>query len=118
LIIRRAYPALRREELDTAVFCAFKAVEVRVRKLSGSDAELVGTPLMRKAFDVECGPLTDTHAPKAEREALAHLFAGAIGCYKNPSSHRDVELTFNEAFEMLLVASHLLRVLDRMKHRP
>ncbi len=118
LIIKKAYPALRREEFDTAVLCAFKAVEVRVRKLSGSPADLVGASLMRKAFDVEHGPLTDSHAPKAEREGLSHLFAGAIGCYKSPFSHRDFELTFNEAFEMLLVASHLLRVLDRIKPSP
>ena len=70
---------------------------------------------MRKAFDPGSGLLTDITAPRAEREALPHLFAGSIGCYKNPHSHRDVELTFNEAFEMLLVASHLLQVLERVQ---
>lgn len=115
LIVKKAYPALTREEFDTAVFRAFKAVEVRVRELSGLPSELVGAPLMRKAFDVDAGPLTDVSAPRAEREARSHLFTGAIGCYKNPHSHRDVELTFNEAFEMLLVASHLLQILGRVK---
>jgi len=115
LIVKKAYPALKREEFDTAVFRAFKAVEVRVRELSGLPSGLVGAALMRKAFDVNTGPLTDVSAPRAEREARSHLFTGAIGCYKNPHSHRDVELTFNEAFEMLLVASHLLQVLDRVK---
>jgi uncharacterized protein (TIGR02391 family) len=113
-IIKKAYPALKREEFDTAVFNAFKSVEIRVRELSGLPANLVGIQLMRKAFDVEDGPLTDTSSPRAEREALSHLFSGAIGCYKNPCSHRDIELTFNEAFEMLLVASHLLQILDRL----
>ena len=117
LIVKKALPALRREEFDTAVFLAFKAVEVNVRRLARFPADLVGTALMRKAFDVENGPLTDSEAPKAEREALAHLFCGAIGCYKNPHSHRDVDLTFTEAFEMLLLASHLLRVLDRPSER-
>jgi len=118
LIIEKAYPALRREEFDTAAFRSFKAVEVRVREISGSPSDLVGTALMRRAFDIESGPLTDAHAPKAEREGLSHLFAGVIGCYKNPHSHRDVELTFSECFELLLVASHLLRVLDRIKPSP
>jgi len=117
IIIKKAYPALKREEFDTAAFRAFKAVEVRVRELSGLSADVVGTALMRKAFDIETGPLTDTTSPRAEQEALAHLFAGAIGCYKNPHSHRDVELTFNETFEMLLVASHLLQILERVKRR-
>jgi uncharacterized protein (TIGR02391 family) len=117
IIIKKAYPALKREEFDTAAFRAFKAIEVRVRELSGLSADVVGTALMRKAFDIETGPLTDTTSPRAEQEALAHLFAGAIGCYKNPHSHRDVELTFNETFEMLLVASHLLQILERVKRR-
>ena len=115
LVLRKAYPALKREEFDTAVFRAFKAVEVWVRELSGLPSDLVGAALMRKAFDVDAGPLTDLSVPRAEREARSHLFAGAIGCYKNPHSHRDVELTFNEAFEMLLLASHLLQILGRVK---
>lgn len=115
LIIKKAYPALRREEYDTAVFRAFKAVEVQVRKLSNLPPDLIGTALMRRAFDVDHGPLTDMNSSKAEREARSHLFSGAIGCYKNPHSHRDVKITFNEAFEMLLVASHLLQTLDRPK---
>ncbi len=115
MIVKKSLPALRREEFDTAVFLAFKAVEVNVRRLGRFPADLVGTALMRKAFDVDNGPLTDSEAPKAEREARAHLFSGAIGCYKNPHSHRDVDLTFPEAFEMLLLASHLLRLLERQK---
>ncbi len=117
IIIKKAYPALRREEFDTAVFRAFKALEMRVRKLSKLPSELYGTSLMRKAFDAEKGPLTDKATPKAEREAMSHLFAGMIGCYKNPHSHREVELEFNEAFEMLLVASHLFRVLEKVEKR-
>jgi uncharacterized protein (TIGR02391 family) len=114
-ILKRAFPALRREEFDTAVFRAFKALEVEVRSLSRLPAELVGTKLMRKAFDPQTGVLTDRALPMAEQEATAHLFAGAIGCYKNPHSHRDVNITFNEAFEMLLLASHLMHVLDRIQ---
>lgn len=113
-ITKKSFPALRREEYDTAVFRAFKAVEVEVRKLSRLPNAVVGTALMRKAFDPDHGPLTDNNAPVAERESLAHLFAGAIGSYKNPHSHRDVEIGYNEAFEMLLLASHLLQVLDRV----
>ncbi|MCX6569284.1 MAG: TIGR02391 family protein [Candidatus Aminicenantes bacterium] len=112
IIVKKAYPAFQREEFDTAVFRAFKTIEVRIRQLGNLPDDLVGIPLIRKAFDPAEGPLTDFESPKAERDARAHLFAGALGCYKNPHSHRDIELSFNQSFEMLLVASHLHRILD------
>jgi len=59
------------------------------------------------------GPLTDQTQEEAEREALGHLFAGAIGSYKNPHSHRTVTITEpREAQEMVSLASHLLRIVE------
>ncbi|HET9598099.1 MAG TPA: TIGR02391 family protein, partial [Anaeromyxobacteraceae bacterium] len=59
---------------------------VSVRKAAGLAATDIGTDLMRKAFNPKSGPLADQAQPEGEREALAHLFAGAIGSYKNPLS--------------------------------
>ena len=67
---------------------------------------------MWKAFG-EGGPLVDATAPKAEQQALAHLFAGAIGSYKNPHSHRSVTIESTEAAEMIVLASHLLGIVDK-----
>ena len=67
---------------------------------------------MRRAFDAKAGPLRDPESPTAEREALAHLFAGAIGSYKNPHSHRRVRIDSEEAVEMIMLASHLLKIAD------
>ena len=71
-----------RGKYDTAVFEAMKAVEVAVRKAAGLTDKEVGVALMRKAFDKATGPLTDISMEEGEREARAHLFAGAIGSYK------------------------------------
>src|SRR5262245_52324367 len=75
-----------------------------------------GTDLMRKAFHERTGPLTDQSLPKAERESFAHLFAGAIGAYKNPHSHRKVTIN-SEAQRQVLQASHLLHIIDAAKAR-
>lgn len=102
-----------RGDLETSVFKSFRAVEVAVRDAGHFAATDIGTALMRKAFDKTTGPLTDMQQPESEREALAHLFAGAIGSYKNPHSHRTISINdATEAQEMVVLASHLLRIVD------
>jgi uncharacterized protein (TIGR02391 family) len=108
-----AWPLYTRETYDTAIFEAFKQVEIAVRRAGGFEATDLGTDLMRKAFATESGPLTDRSLPKGEREAIAHLFSGSIGAFKNPNSHREVGLNDPaKAAELLMLASHLLRILE------
>ncbi len=103
---------------EFAALAALKAVEIRVRELAVRGDEAFGVPLMRSAFHPETGPLADEAQVAAERQATADLFAGAIGVFKNPSSHREVEYgdaTF--AAEVVLLGDLLLRMLDRVEAR-
>jgi uncharacterized protein (TIGR02391 family) len=102
-----------RGKYDTAVFEAMKAVEVAVRKAANLLDKDLGVSLMRKAFEKASGPLADMSMDEGERDARAHLFAGAIGSYKNPHSHRNVALDDpDEAAEIIMLANHLLRIVD------
>lgn len=100
-------------EYEIAIVQAFKEVEIAVRRAVGQNSPGVGVPLMRYAFDRDIGPLTDRSRAPSEQESVALLFAGAIGLFKEPHGHRDIKMSDPvEAVEMLIVASHLLRIVS------
>jgi uncharacterized protein (TIGR02391 family) len=114
MLEQAVYPLFLLGDYETAILKAFKEVEVAVKTAApGLDPKLSGVDLMRKAFQPNGGPLSDQKEPVAESEALAALFAGAIGRFKNPASHRHVPVTSpQETIEILQFASHLLRVVE------
>jgi uncharacterized protein (TIGR02391 family) len=115
VIADRVWPNFIRGEYETAVFQAFREVEVAVRTAGKFQATDTGTDLMGKAFNCNSGPLTDMTLPETERQAMLALFAGAVGLFKNPSSHRHMALTDPKAAaEMISFASLLMRTIDSL----
>lgn len=120
LLASKVYPAFLRGDYDTAIFQAFKEVEVAVRQAGQFPQDFVGDKLMRAAFataknNMPAGPLADKQLPLGEQEAMAHLFAGAFGVYRNSTGHRHVPTEPEEAAEVIMFASQLLRIVDRLK---
>jgi hypothetical protein len=77
-----------------------------------NSAEDRGYQLMRKAFDPKNGPLTDQSQVSGQRQAISDLFAGAIGLYKNPSSHRSIIMTPTRAVEAIMLTSLLVNLIE------
>ncbi len=115
LIVKKCFSLLNASQFESAVLQAFKTIETRIREKINATPEEYGIRLIRKAFHPENGPLTDLKLPKAEREAFCNYIAGAFGFYRNPCSHRDVELDFSSAFDRIVVASDLLKAIENAK---
>jgi uncharacterized protein (TIGR02391 family) len=114
VLVREVRPLFVRGDYDTAVFRAFKEVEVRVRKKGNFSNDDYGVDLMRKAFGAN-GPLTNKTATKGEQDAVRELFSGALGTFKNPSSHREVKYDDpKEVADAISIANQLLRMVERI----
>lgn len=115
-IAEEAWLSFVRGNFPAAIFHSMRAVEIAVREGAGFPAGEHGVPMIRRAFHKDTGPLRDINQEESEREALMHLFAGSIGSYKNPHSHRNVPMTDPvEAIEIVTLASHLLKIVDARK---
>ena len=108
----KVWPLFSRGNYDTAVFQAFKEVEVTIRDVGEYSEEDCDVELMEKAFHPETGELTKEFQTEGEKQATLALFAGAMGLYKNPTCHRNLNINAEKASEAIIFASHLLRIVD------
>jgi uncharacterized protein (TIGR02391 family) len=104
-----------------AIFAAFRAIETRVRELSGLDA--TGKDLMARAFNGNPPPINMKVQPGLsgdnEQEGFRFLFMGAIVGIRNPKGHDEVRQDDPvRALEYLAFASLLMRRLDDAVNAP
>jgi uncharacterized protein (TIGR02391 family) len=111
------YPARKGQRYEVAVFTAMRQVEIRVRDLAGfTGDDAYGVTVMTRAFKPDGGPLRDTGVPVAEPEVTMAVFRGAIGPFKNPTSHREVDFESPVfASEVVMLGDLLLRIVDRKR---
>ena len=115
VMVDKVWHLFLRGSYDTAVFQAFKEVEVAVRNAGEYTEEDCDAELMEKAFNPKTGNLTQSTQTEGEKQGILDLFKGAMGMYKNPISHQDVNFTAKEAAEAIIFASHLLKIVDARK---
>jgi uncharacterized protein (TIGR02391 family) len=98
-----------------AIFEAYKAVNNRVKELTGLDLD--GKALMGRAFD-EQRPILKLNAgsnrsDRDEQEGFKFVFMGAMSGIRNPKAHEQLLSTDEDrALEYLALASLLMRRLD------
>ena len=112
IMVDKVWPLFLRGEYDTAVFQAFKEVEVAVRDAVEYTEKDCDFKLMEKAFDPKTGKLTESTQTEVEKQGVLALFKGAMSVYKGPTSHRNVNFTAEKAAEAIIFANHLLKIVD------
>jgi uncharacterized protein (TIGR02391 family) len=118
-IVREVSQRFLEAHLDVAVFESFKAVNKRVKAMTGLEAD--GSDLMAKAFADKDAPLQLGDASETGRNIQSgyrFIFMGAVRGIRNPDSHElFVPLNEDEALEQLGLASLLMRRLDDLEER-
>ncbi|MCK4734745.1 MAG: hypothetical protein KAT65_19990 [Methanophagales archaeon] len=96
---------------------AFPILEEKIINKLGLDPNLIGQKLIGHAFNPTTGKLILGNT-KAEQEAIYFLFSGAMGYLRNPSAHRRIKGSDEEAFEVMCLVDLLLRHIKKAKPRP
>jgi len=111
---RNVYGTYVQGDLETAVNEAFVILETSIRDAAAPGSHLVGTKLIDAAFEPLKGTLVDASSPAPHQARLWELFKGSLGTFRNPLAHRrTASLAIAEAREELMLASRLLRLLDK-----
>jgi uncharacterized protein (TIGR02391 family) len=120
-VMATAAPYIRSGLYAAAVFESMKAVVNRVKSMTGLDRD--GVDLMNRVFSAQ-GPLlilggSATTTQRSVQAGYRELFVGAVQAIRNPPAHEPMgSIDVGEAFELLSLASLLMRLLDNATTGP
>ena len=110
IIAQCAGPIFHSGRYDSAVYEAFKQVEIAVK--NGTGINNIGANLMMEAFKKGSGALTDATADIAEQEGMMFVFAGSMKVFRNSTGHRNVQMDAYQAASLIVHASYLMTIVD------
>ena len=119
IIINVAKSRFESQHYADSVEAAFKELNDVIKQSYKKDtgAEEDGDSLMRKAFSVK-NPVylladNSNDSGKNIQQGYMDIFAGAMKGIRNPKAHSNIHVTPEEAWEMIILASHLARMWDK-----
>jgi len=124
IILKIAKKRFESQHHADAVEASFKEINDLIKKRYKKVAkqELDGSSLMRKAFtstpNNEFSPvfsLADNSSDSGRniQQGYMDIFAGAMQGIRNPKAHANMDVNPDEAWEMVVLASHLMRMWDK-----
>ena len=100
---------------DTTMRNAGVILEERLRDIGGiSDPNRVGRDLVNDVFGNN-GTLQSKFSVDSERLGYRDLFAGIVGTFRNPSSHRFIDPSPEEGGAFIVFVNLLLKMLEKLR---
>lgn len=99
------------DNFQDAIQNAFIAVEEHLRQKSDLPQHLSGADLATEAYSPSDKVLSIGET-NSEQEGVMLLMKGAFQVFRNPASHRFLDLDEGEAFEAICLANSLIRIIE------
>lgn len=100
---------------DSSIRTAGVILEERLREVGGiSDANCVGQALVNNVFSNN-GTLQSKFSVDSERQGYRDLYAGIVGVFRNPSSHRFLDPSPEEGGAFIVFINLLLKMLEKLR---
>jgi uncharacterized protein (TIGR02391 family) len=124
IIQRIAKPRFESYHFADAVEASFKELNDIIKRayLQKTNEEEDGDRLMRRAFTTSnnnnFAPLfrladNDNESGRNIQQGYMDIFAGCMKGIRNPKAHANLDINPDEAWEMIVIASHLMRMWEK-----